>query len=55
MIIFLFAHIQYDNNEIKLCIMPAQHHNNVDKIKNSLKEQDKQDNISRMGDFLKML
>ena len=35
--------------------MPAQYHNNIDEIENFLKKQNRQDDINKMGDFLKAL
>ena len=34
----LFTHIWHNNDGVESHIMPAQHHNDVDKIENSLKE-----------------
>ena len=35
--------------------MPAQYHDNVDRIENSLEEWNRQDNINKIRDFLKIL
>ena len=35
--------------------MPAQYHDNVDRIENSLEEWNRQDNINTIRDFLRIL
>ena len=37
----LFAHVQHDDNKVKPRAAPAQHHDNINKIKNSSGEQDR--------------
>ena len=51
----LFTHVWHDDDEVEPCIAPAQYHDNIDGIENSSKEQDRQNNINRMRDFLKVL
>ena len=53
--IFLFAHVYHDNNKVKSCIILAQYHDNINKIENSSKKWNRQNNINEIRDFLKIL
>ena len=51
----LFTHIWHNNNKVKSHTTPAQHHDDIDEIKNSSKKQNKQNDISEMKDLLRVL
>ena len=51
----LFTHVQHDDDEVKSRTISVQYYDNVDKIENSSKKQDRQNDINEMKDFLKIL